>query len=839
MDTPRVIFINGYEFNKALNYPDNYISSTKYNLITFLPKCLFQQFRRIANIYFLIVAVLQSISIISPLQPFSAIAPFAFVIGVSMIREAFEDYRRYRSDCETNSLEFLKYTKKFESTPSMKLKVGDIIMIKKDQVFPCDLIFLGSSEDSGVGFIETSSLDGEKTLKSRKAFAHTYEAIKEKGIIRLFNLLEIEKPNPRIYQFNGLIYYNNKKYPLDKDNLLLAGSFLRNTQWVIGVAVYTGPETKLRMNLMDRTFKQSTIERKVNNYIIFIILLQFGMCCVPAFLGGYNSKDWESNYYLQSDTIAWVSGLLLFFTYFLLMNTMLPISLIISLELIKVVQAYFMEKSLDMYSVSKNRTCKVFSSSLNEELGMIKHVFTDKTGTLTCNQMKFAYCTVGQRLYAYSDTSIDENINSYSLPDLKEDLYGPVKDDFKPFRMAMGHLVLEIKDQKQLTDQFLKCMSMCHQCIVDRDSGNYIGASPDEICLLKTSSEIGYAYQNPFQNKIQLKINPYSQKSLQVIENFEFFCVLEFSSDRKRNSVILRDLSTGFIILYTKGADSVIIQRLSTSNSKSNLDKITDDLLYYSKKGYRTLLLGFRIISEQEFKLWKIKYDEACTSVYDREGMIDRLAEEIEKDLVLLGCTAVEDSLQDQVPDTIQDIISAGIKIWMLTGDKLETAINIAKTCGLAQENSLIFKFKSSDSIKCEEKLRKSIQATQASSDAIIVIEGQSLEVLLSENKCVELFFQLTEGCKTVICCRVSPGQKKKMVSAVKSKYNHISLAVGDGANDVSMILEASIGVGIYGEEGMQAVQASDYAIGEFRFLWDLILNHGRINYIRQSEMIL
>lgn len=834
MDEPRLIFINGSEFNLLQGYADNYISSTKYNLISFLPKCLFQQFRRVANLYFLAVAVLQSIPIVSPLQPFSAIAPFVFVIAVSMIREGVEDYRRYRSDKETNSLPTLRYENGFKEVPSYKLAVGDIVMVKKDQVLPCDLVFLSSSEETGLGFIETSSLDGEKNLKPRQAFAETSSLFKDTGKIRIFSLVEVEPPNAKLYQFHAMIHFNDKKHSLDRNSLLLAGSFLKNTQWAIGAAVYTGTDTKLRMNLMSRTYKQSTIEGKVNKYIIFVILLQLSMCTIPAVLGAFSTKLWKKHEYFETEYSSATNGFLLFFTYFLLLNTMLPISLIVSLEIAKVFQAYFMEHSLDMYSEIRDQPCKVFSSSLNEELGMVKHVFTDKTGTLTCNKMRFRFCTIGSRLYGYSLNKLETD---YLTPNhLEDDLYGPSILEFTPFRMSVGKLILEVKDHKQLADQFLKCMSLCHECIVDKDNGKYIGPSPDEITLLDTAKNLGYIYQQSINKKTQLKIVPYGAKVLQICEDFEKICTLEFTSDRKRNSVIFRDKGTGFVIMYCKGADNVINARLSKDNPIGNIEKISADLLTFSKKGYRTLLLAFRIISETEFLAWKVKYDEAARAIYDREERMSDLSEEIEKELILLGCTAVEDSLQEQVPDTIKDLLKAGIKVWMLTGDKLETAVNIGKTCGLVGENAYIATCKSKNPF---EKLLKIEENAKNQKEIVLVIEGQSLELVLSDHASLNLFLQISEQCKTVICCRVSPGQKQKVVKVVKNKYKHISLSIGDGANDVSMILEANIGIGLYGEEGMQAVQASDFAIGEFRFLWDLILNQGRINYIRQSEMIL
>lgn len=840
METPRIFYINGTEYNSQQGYKNNYIRSTKYNLISFLPLCLFYQFKRVANIYFLLVAILQSIPLISPLQPFSAVAPFVLVISVSMIREGIEDFRRFKSDKKTNSAPSLKYSKGFIQVPSHELSVGDLVLVKKDQILPCDLIMLSSSEESGACFIETSSLDGEKNLKPRTSFSGLSGQLSDKSIIRLFNRIEAEEPNSRLYYFNGSINYKGKNYSLDKNNLLLAGAVIRNTQWVIGTAVYTGEDTKLRMNLMKRSFKQSSIERKVNHYILFIILLQVVFCLIPAVLGIKFSDTWKRHKYIEFSFGEYFNGFLLFFTYFLLLNTMLPISLIVSLEIAKMIQGFFMENSLTLFSECRKTTCKVFSSSLNEELGMVKHVFTDKTGTLTCNKMKFRFCTIGNKQYGYSPGKLGPDSFYASPNELQDDLFGPVTENFTPFRMIVEKLVLEIKDHKQLADLFIKCLSICHECLLDSETDKFIGPSPDEIALLDTCRKLGFTFQSLTDKKITLKILPFNSKLLQTLEVFEHVCTLEFNSDRKRNSVILKDLNSGFIILYTKGADNVINKRLSSQNPKTYADKIQKDLLLYSKKGFRTLLLAFRIIGPKEFGSWKSRYDIAVNSIYNREQEIAALADEIETNLILLGCTAVEDSLQDQVPETISELQNAGIKIWMLTGDKLETAINISKTCGLATESSLIFKLKSPNLESCISKLEKFEQKLSAQSDSLLIIEGETLEILLNEKLGIkEQFLKLADSCNSVVCCRVSPGQKKKVVSVMREKNGSINLAIGDGANDVSMILEANIGIGIFGEEGMQAVQASDFAIGEFRLLWNLLLVHGRFNYLRQSEMIL
>lgn len=873
----RILYVNGAEINDHYGYPNNYISTTKYNIITFFPKSLFDQFKRVANIYFLITAVLQSIPQISPLNAFSAIAPLVFVLAVSMIREGVEDYFRYKADKETNATKTKVYNKgAFETVAFRDVRVGCIVKVHKDEAFPCDLVMLSNSSENGIAYIETSTLDGEKALKQRQSFGPTFDAIRDKGIIRAFHMIECDIPNPRIYQFSGAIDYNSKKYPLDKTQILLGGAFLRNTAWAIGVSVYTGNDTKLRQNLMGRRFKQSKIERKVNRYILYIIILQSLMCLVTAILCGlWTDKHWEKHEYLSGlDYQPSMQGFLSYFTYFLLLNTMLPISLIVSLEVLKVFQGYFMARDLEMYSKLRDRPCGVSSFTLNEELGMIQHIFSDKTGTLTCNRMEFKFCTIGTKMYG--DNRSLMNIDYVSRPSFsnREITFSfdtkPLEDDtfdnnlpLKPLKIASN---FELDSQKQLNQYFLRCLSLCHECLVEtEESGDvfYIGQSPDEIALVDSASRIGFKYTKIKDGIIDLQVTHNGDQSF---ENYEKICTLEFDSDRKRNSVIVKDSQNGKILLFIKGADDMIKSKLSLNSSHEFLEVINNNLRSYAERGLRTLMVGFRVIEESEFSAWKIKYDSASTAIEGRTQKLAEVADEIEKNIFLLGCTAVEDALQDDVPKTISDLLAAGISVWMLTGDKLETAENIGKTCSLLDSNTTIGRCSETSLDGVYEKMTSIKVAFKQSlsygKPTALIIQGDALEVILFDHKnpakvskypeisksaetiqkarrAQEIFLKISNLCKTVICCRVTPGQKQEVVKLMKDHSGYITLAIGDGANDVAMILEAHVGVGLYGEEGMQSVQASDYAIGEFKFLWELLLVHGRYNYVRQSEMIM
>ncbi|OMJ82799.1 hypothetical protein SteCoe_16396 [Stentor coeruleus] len=883
----RVIWANCPELNRG--FSDNKVVTTKYNLLTFLPFSLFIQFRKVSNIYFLITAILQSIPQISPLQPFTAIAPLVFVLSVSMIREGIEDYLRYKSDKEINNSPTSVYSNTiFQDIPFAKIRVGNVVLVKKNEVFPCDLVMLANSSENGIAYIETSSLDGEKALKPRKSFKETSYELKPNKIHRIANRLKCEFPNARLYNFSGSYDYRGKVLSLDKSNLLLAGAFLRNTEWAIGISVYTGKDTKLRQNMMERKYKESRIEKTANRYIILIIVLQFFLCLSAAIASGF----WVSRNIRNHSYIRYVSsydiydqggaqGVLSYFTYFLLLNTMLPISLIISLELLKLGQGFFMMMDLTMYSEKRDRCCKVSSFSLNEELGMIKHIFSDKTGTLTCNQMEFKFLSVGNRIYGDSSSLMNFGLKTkvtyedreikYTFFDknIENDLFAtgnPIPLKF-PVQMRNGMSAVDYSTQQELAGMMMKCLSLCHECLIEIENNEikYTGPSPDDVVLVDTAKRLGYQLTSIRSEFMVLDIIPFRMKEDKISEVFERICILEFNSDRKRMSVILKEVNTGNYLIFMKGADLMMFQRISKNNNPGYVEYIKRNVDIFSSRGFRTLVMSFKYIEPHEFAIWKEKYDYAITLITGREEAVDKVAEEIEKDMLLLGCSSVEDALQDDVPSTIQDILTAGMSFWMLTGDKLETAENIGKTCSLIDENTHLERSTSGSAQECKSALEKSLENFErfkGEKPLALIIEGPALEVILYDHNnqskrekyrqissneqnvhsaldSKKIFLKMADMCRTIICCRVSPGEKREVVKLIKETSGKVTLSIGDGANDVPMILEAHIGIGLYGEEGIQAVQASDYALGEFRFLWELLLVHGRFNYMRQSEMIL
>lgn len=492
---------------------------------------------------------------------------------------------------------------------------------------------------------------------------------------------------------------------------------------------------------------------------------------------------------------------------------------------------------------------------MNEELGQVSYVFSDKTGTLTCNKMEFKYCVIGTNCYEYvMDNSYDQQESNFRKENSIQTI-GPMymgnlvksgsgvinKNKYEGFTLGdkNGQEVLSLEDERVVVDEFWKCLSTAHECVCNEkeDKMEYSGLSPDDIELVKTASDQGYSFMKSQTDVRRIKVFNDEQE-------FDILRLMEFNSDRKRIGIILRE--NGVIKLYMKGADSEIINRLSKNSRYDILEKSKHYVNIFSAKGYRTLLVGMKVISEDEYGSWKDRLN-AVESSHDNENKIkniEKLYDEIERELYILGATIVEDKLQLHVPETIRDLRLANIKVWMLTGDKLDTACNIALSCNLITRSLKLFKVEGAKGDNIEKLIDEYNEfIINRNTDDIsyaIVIDASGLASILANKEYVKSFVEISSYATSVICCRVTPLQKSEVVKIIKENNpNKVTLSIGDGGNDVSMIMEAHIGIGIYGEEGMRAVQASDFAIGEFRILRRLLMYHGRINYIRIADMIL
>lgn len=356
------------------NFRSNFIKTSKYTVWNFVPFCLFQQFKRYANIYFLVIAILQTIPDISPLNPFSAWAPLIFVISLSMFREGMEDHSRYKSDVEMNSSTCSVISQRQIVEKQWKdIKVGDLCFVKNDEVFPADLVVVSTSILGGTCFIETASLDGEKNLKPKSALSDTATWFD-------FQTTQFSKPGKvsciqptqDLYQFDGTLYSGDQKLLVGTKQFLLRGAKLKNTKWVVGIVVYTGDDTKIMQNANKSKYKQSNLESKTNKLILIILFVQtiISIVCASLATDFYRNKL-SKHTYLNKTHSAFVEFIIAFFSYLVLFNTMIPISLIVSMEIVKAIQGFMIEFDKELYCAEKQRGPKVFTCTINEELGQI------------------------------------------------------------------------------------------------------------------------------------------------------------------------------------------------------------------------------------------------------------------------------------------------------------------------------------------------------------------------------------------------------------------------------------------------------------------------------------
>ncbi|KAB1256308.1 Phospholipid-transporting ATPase IC [Camelus dromedarius] len=846
---------------------NNAIKTYKYNVFTFLPLNLLEQFKRAANLYFLILLILQTIPQISTLAWYTTLVPFLVVLGVTAIKDLVDDVARHKMDKEINNrtCEVIK-DGRFKIAKWKEIQVGDVIRLKKNDFVPADILLLSSSEPNSLCYVETAELDGETNLKFKMALEITHQYLQKENSLATFDgFIECEEPNNRLDKFTGTLFWRKTSFPLDADRILLRGCVIRNTDFCHGLVIFAGADTKMMKNSGKTRFKRTKIDYLMNYmvYTIFVvlILLSAGLAIGHAY---WEAQVGNYSWYLYSGEDATPSyrGFLNFWGYIIVLNTLVPISLYVSVEVIRLGQSHFINWDLQMYYAEKDTPAKARTTTLNEQLGQIHYIFSDKTGTLTQNIMTFKKCCINGHIYG--PKQVDFSWNMYA--DGKLAFYD-------------HYLIEQIQSGKEPgVRQFFFLLAVCHTVMVDRLDGqlNYQAASPDEGALVSAARNFGFAFLARTQNTITIS-------ELGTERTYKVLAILDFNSDRKRMSIIVRT-PEGNIRLYCKGADTVIYERLHRMNPTKQ--ETQDALDIFASETLRTLCLCYKEIEEKEFQEWNKKFMAASIASTNRDEALDKVYEEIEKDLILLGATAIEDRLQDGVPETISKLSKADIKIWVLTGDKKETAENIGFACELLTEDTTICYGEDINALlhtRMEnQRNRGGVYAKfvppvhepffPTGGNRALIITGSWLNEILLEKKTkksniLKLKFPRTEEerrmrtqskrrleakkeqqqqnfvdlaceCSAVICCRVTPKQKAMVVDLVKRYKKAITLAIGDGANDVNMIKTAHIGVGISGQEGMQAVMSSDYSFAQFRYLQRLLLVHGRWSYIRMCKFL-
>ncbi|XP_073439563.1 phospholipid-transporting ATPase VD [Dendrobates tinctorius] len=1037
------------EYERISNgYRNNRIRTTKYTLLNFLPRNLFEQFHRAANLYFLLLVFLNWVPVVEAFQKEITMIPLIVVLTIIAIKDGLEDYRKHKLDKVINHIltrVYCRKERKYVECYWKDVQVGNFIKLQCDDIIPADMVLLHSSDPDGICHIETSSLDGESNLKQRQVAKGC--AIDSELDPEMFSSkIQCEAPNSDLGRFKGFLAHQDKeKVGLSKQNLLLRGCIVRNTEAVVGIVVYAGHDTKTMLNNSGPRYKRSQLERQLNSDILWCVLLLLIMCLIGAlgygiWLQGYPEPPLfilpEPNGERLSPALA---GFYMFWTMIIILQVLIPISLYVSIEVVKLGQLYFIQNDQDFYCEKSDSLIECRALNISEDLGQVQYIFSDKTGTLTENKMVFRRCSIAgveyshkenaKRLETYQESdlhsedildgvcsskctsgkfkshspksirSTPSNKSLNKLPAIGVELHGegdvpgspphlrsvafssPMEKDVVPdpgllkkFCSITSHcLYLSNLTEKTSLEtshiiDFFLALAICNTVVVSLP--NQPRQKVRMPCLIKTPmkslEEIKQMFQrfsvrkssstslssakdsssetpNNFMTKVPLfgrmklaspaegdqslevSLDATSEMPLEGLDksdlaspnyatdkptacelyyeaespdeaalvhaaraykctlrsrtpdqvtvelgflgplSFQLLHILPFDSVRKRMSVVVRHPMSNEVVVYAKGADSVIMDLLASNDDKTEvlqaeIRTLTQKHLdKYAKGGLRTLCIAKKVMTNAEYAEWLHDHSLAETSIDNREELLYESALKLETDLTLLGATGIEDRLQEGVPETIESLRKAGIKIWMLTGDKEETAVNIAYSCQLLEHSYKIFtvtrqekascealmdhiitemegQLLSNNSLKEENSFNSSFEKENV--DFALIIDGKSLEFTLHETL-EKKFLYLTQHCRAVICCRATPLQKSQVVKLVRNSMKVMTLAIGDGANDVSMIQIADVGVGISGQEGMQAVMSSDFAVSHFKHLRKLLLVHGHWCYTRLANMIL
>uniref|UniRef100_A0A4W5PKQ9 Phospholipid-transporting ATPase n=1 Tax=Hucho hucho TaxID=62062 RepID=A0A4W5PKQ9_9TELE len=960
---------------------DNKVTTTKYSFLSFIPKNLFEQLHRVANIYFIFLAALNFVPVVNAFQPEISIIPILLVLTVTAVKDLWEDYRRHKSDKFINGLLScgLFYHRKQQTYVDQRwqdVHVGDFVRLSCNEIIPADMLLLYSSDPHGVCYIETANLDGETNLKQRQVVRDLPQQVCE----NFHSRIECESPNNDLSRFRGYMEYPSKaRVGLHNDNLLLRSCTIRNTETVIGIVVYAGHETKAMKNNSGPRYKRSKLERRLNVDVLWSVVLLVIMCLTAAIGHGLWLRNLKEASFLIPDTTSpALSGFYLFWTMIIVLQVLIPISLYVSIEIVKLCQIFFIQNDVDFYNEYMDSRIQCRALNITEDLGQIQYVFSDKTGTLTENKMVFRRCTIAgveypheenaRRLEVYEEDeamgcshtlksrasakslsckSLSCNRSSVSLHTLTGHSEGeeppsptlpqqsafssPLEKDIVPDPFLVQKLnslsspLFLLKDASmELTYivDFFMALAICNTVVVSSPNqprhvrfglprfstlspphttesprsftrrlfsrgkaasftpseenkmlhltlgacsglGNSNGAqgppgepgadeliyeaeSPDEAALVHAARAYRCTLQGRSLESLLVELPGMGSLAVRLLH------ILPFDSTRKRMSVVVRHPLTNQVVVYTKGADSVIMDLAESPKGAEQSDgrqghireQTQKHLDNYAREGLRTLCVAKKVLEEEEYEIWLKRHAFAETSIENREELLLESAQRLETNLTLLGATGIVDRLQEEVPETIEALQRAGVKVWVLTGDKQETAINIACACKLLRSTDQLLTANCGSKEACKAlllELRAEVErgeAAEGTSGFTLVVDGRTLDFALQEDLKGD-FLELSRRCRAVVCCRSTPLQKSHVVKLVRDQLRVMTLAIGDGANDVSMIQVADVGIGISGQEGMQAVMSSDFAISRFKHLRKLLLVHGHWCYTRLANMIL
>ncbi|OCL04095.1 phospholipid-translocating P-type ATPase-like protein [Glonium stellatum] len=933
---------------QSTRFPANAVSNAKYTPWSFLPRTLYNEFSFFINMYFLLVALSQIIPALRIGYLSTYIAPLAFVISITLGKEALDDIARRRRDAEANSEGYtvLKFddnnigngvspgmsagrksksrkgkskdyqgagrltdiedeeqalsttsgmpTASFRETvkPSRDLKVGDVVKLGKDQRVPADMVLLKSytgeaasaspgaiessksfdghqalvdtegesssasqekvynnltpPEPCGEAFIRTDQLDGETDWKLRLTSPLTqsldvgeYTRLRvvaskpDKKVNEFIGTVELlprlqRQYDPHIGQSEGSepatiqnVSEPAKSAPLNIDNTIWANTVLASSSTVLAVVVYTGSQTRQALSTSPSRSKTGLLEYEINSLTKILCILTLTLSFVLVALEGFKTKDGR----------LWYISVMRFL---ILFSTIVPVGLRVNLDMGKSVYAWFIEHDKGIPGTV------VRTSTIPEDLGRVEYLLSDKTGTLTQNEMEMKKIHVGT--VSYANEAMDEvssYVRSFTVQPASE--HNGLSALITPSSAYVAPLTSATRTRREIGSRVrdvVLALALCHNVTPTNEEKDgktittYQASSPDEIAIVRWTENVGLRLLQRDRNSMALQ----SVDSERVVVRVRILNVFPFTSEGKRMGIIVKFFQGpesapteegSEIWFYQKGADTVMSSIVAAN------DWLDEETANMAREGLRTLVVGRKKLSVQTFEEFSTKYAQASLSLHNRDNALaDVVKEYLEHDLELLGVTGVEDKLQKDVKPSLELLRNAGIKIWMLTGDKVETARCVAVSSKLVARGQYVHTIAK---MKRKDLAHDSLDFLRGKPDACLLIDGESLALMLNHYR--ESFISVAVLLPTVVACRCSPTQKADIAKLIREYTKKRICCIGDGGNDVSMIQAADVGVGIVGKEGRQASLAADFSIEQFCYLTKLLVWHGRNSYKRSAKL--
>lgn len=895
----REISVKGNEISSSSHFSRNKLHLSKYYWPVIIPHILFEQFYRVSNIWFLITSIFQiAIEVESPVGRYTTVAPLLFMLIIAIIKSVYADYKLKKQDNLINSKKYLYWNgQSFVSKPCEDIIVGDLVLVQDGEMIPADMIMINFDKNKKNAFIDMSSLSGCSSLKEVKVIEKNNKIMnlnteELKVNTKFKGTFMITEPSSDYNHFDGkvVIQGNPGSVEIGISNLAFRGSYFKGVKSALGLAVYCGDESKVHMNGIGSRKKSSQIEKKINVFIIQILiafslvvgvsLIPYYVVYVPNTLKGKNENnenkeiEYTDFFYEFNDEPNPIRPII---TFSLLYSYIIPISLFVSIDLIRGLQSHNLKSDLS--------SCQILNDKINEDLGQIEYILADKTGTITEKSLSVVNLIIHDKDLAFSmnnSSSSSYRDDSLLIPDAL------IIEDSTKLNSFKDYIKSESKYWK--SKQFIRCMCLSNSLV--KNHNEYIG-SFDEKALVEVAEYLDYKIEEISSQSFTLRVD-------ENCKTFECILIRPFDSEIKKSRTIIYDVHDEKGFFYIKGERTKVIDSIECSSEfKKNINNQIFDM---NNKAYRTMIMAYKELSKDEIDKIRKKLKKINQILLNSESNIEKMLKKIEKDLTFLGISCIEEKILQETINAVNSIKKAGIKLWMVSGDSYSNTVLAFKKSEIMGEGLDIVHIRDiKDPYQCQKALKEAIsdyifkdrkkKRTQSSildynkamgsasfnindemakrinnsalfskiADVqmddlnldrefdvrnlkyVVSIDGGSLTIALNNDNCRKLLLLLLVCAKSVCFSALTPIDKGKIVKLLKKnlKFKPIVLSIGQGDGNVALLRESDIGISLSAAEPSLLQHDSDITILHFSQLESLILKHGHWFYFRICRLIL